>query len=686
MKSPASDREPKTRAVTLTSESPADVIDPKIRAEIESLELAAFRALSGADYVRQRLLHGLSMGTPSLEAEAYLIKSRVKDASSLVIKVLERREAKPDYTADDVRDIIGLRLLTLFRSELPLILGKFLNFVQWAQRPPFSLFFGANIKDCIEEIKIYGIHDPFDPNLSFYRDEFAGYGFHTRDESRTQDGVFVDVVHKQSGYSSIHLVVWANGPTQSRTDRVPIEVQLRTSLEDAWGEMDHRLRYKRRSEALFEYLTHGTPPRLSEGDGLADEDLRILKSSLDNCSRSADLIQRRINARETGSGIIRRHQKFVSSDIDRLYDLGLSQGIQEKLSRTVERLHNVYRELLCLDDVPPEALLEEAHAAFRDGADQFRDYILSYTAAPFEDQVRDVEVRYSLMMERALCFYWQALVITAGAGSGSKHARENEVDHMLRLARVQYEEVGQLSGMALDPVLSFRIALTLDIQGNHQLALMKLQEAVENIDKGHLLPADHHMRLRIPRQYAFAEWEAAEHIKWKSIDLGHESLLLDQRREKYLRALDVTLGLVGLEANQGALDQSTTTAEENRVTANNIIEYACSYIYTGGAFFELREPPRGLTRTAFERHLSLLLGEGIESISRFSLADTVRKAARLLGDRQLAVEAAHRVLALIGRPDFAIKLPELSYVEARRAAEAEIAQGLAPDAGSSPQW
>jgi hypothetical protein len=46
----------------------------------ERLELEAFKVLSGADYVRNRLLHGLAMGTPCLETQAYLIKSRVKTA------------------------------------------------------------------------------------------------------------------------------------------------------------------------------------------------------------------------------------------------------------------------------------------------------------------------------------------------------------------------------------------------------------------------------------------------------------------------------------------------------------------------------------------------------------------------------------------------------------------------------
>ena len=74
-------------------------------------EIECIYALAGASEVRNRLLSGLALGYPSVEDTAYLIKCRVKDHARLVGKVQNRQEkGKPDYSAKDVTDIIGLIL------------------------------------------------------------------------------------------------------------------------------------------------------------------------------------------------------------------------------------------------------------------------------------------------------------------------------------------------------------------------------------------------------------------------------------------------------------------------------------------------------------------------------------------------------------------------------------------------
>jgi len=434
------------------------LIDQQVRDELEHLEIDAYRALSGADYVRQRLLHGLSMGTPSLETQAYLVKSRVKDAATLVWKSLERRESKPNYTPKDARDVVGLRILTLFRSELPFMLSQLMDFIQWSQRDPFALFFGNSLRDCIEEIKIYGVHDPFDPNLAFYLEELRNYGFKRKDPGCVTADVCVEVEQKESGYSSIHIVVWANGPQQSRGDRVPVEIQLRTSLEDAWGEMDHRLRYKNRQKAVMAFLAGGERPQMSARDGLSDEDLKILKQHLDGCSRNADQIERRIKSTESGQDTIKRHKKFVSYDIEKLLELGLSSSIQDGLKGTVSDLHSVYREVLTLKEKASKPLLNNALATFERSIDDFKRYLETYVKRPLSDPDKDQEARYRLLLERGLCMYWRAVLVDAGAGTGTRVMRENQIRDSLRRALVQFRRTEDETGRHSDPVVAFRIS------------------------------------------------------------------------------------------------------------------------------------------------------------------------------------------------------------------------------------
>src|SRR5688500_9141553 len=83
------------------------------------LELATMQVLRGADDVKRRLLVEMSTGTPAITDLAYAVKVRVKEDYKIVEKVLRKRAEKrdPTYDVSRLRDIVGLRVITLYRLD-----------------------------------------------------------------------------------------------------------------------------------------------------------------------------------------------------------------------------------------------------------------------------------------------------------------------------------------------------------------------------------------------------------------------------------------------------------------------------------------------------------------------------------------------------------------------------------------
>lgn len=145
----------------------------------------------------------------------YLTKQRVKSISSIYLKT--RRKLKT--TLDKITDYGGLRVLCLFEQDIPQLHQYIIDLFK---RKTFSL----------KEFKIFNWGQQqvnFVKQLKAVVDgKFDGYEFDC-------------VPDPESGYKSIHYVV-----TRRAGDNfIPIEVQLRTLLQDAWGELEHALSYKK---------------------------------------------------------------------------------------------------------------------------------------------------------------------------------------------------------------------------------------------------------------------------------------------------------------------------------------------------------------------------------------------------------------------------------------------------------
>lgn len=153
-------------------------------------------------------------GRDNLGVPVYLTKQRVKSISSTYLKT--RRKLKE--TLEEITDYGGLRVLCLFEQDIQ-TLHKYIIGV-FKQRG-FSL----------NEFKVFNWGEEDDNYVKQLRtvvdEKFGGYEF--------------GVPSPGSGYKSIHYVV----TRQAGNNVIPIEVQLRTLLQDAWGELEHALSYKK---------------------------------------------------------------------------------------------------------------------------------------------------------------------------------------------------------------------------------------------------------------------------------------------------------------------------------------------------------------------------------------------------------------------------------------------------------
>jgi ppGpp synthetase/RelA/SpoT-type nucleotidyltranferase len=369
------------------------------------IELDALRALSGADEVRKKLLAGVSMGDPSIEDLAYLIKCRVKAHDRLVEKIVDRRaKGKPQYSAKEVTDIVGLRVLTLYRAELPALVRHFLEFVLVAQNSPMFLFVGNNIRDCLNEIIVYRASNDGDVTDDLVIKEFERLGLvcEVVPPGRPLNSVSADVkiVRKVSEYSSIHIVLWCVGVNRDARFNVPVEVQLRTAIEDVWGEIDHLLSYK------FKQGKEATPiDRLHYENAVGH--LKQLKRQLDNCTISADLIHQQIQNIFSGASYsVKPNVAARSVDTERLLNLDLSADIKKEIEVCVKKIRSLFDKMYGGGWPKEDSDVVEAVSEFEVVAKTLNDCFVEYSRNPSKNPKIDRDVTYYLKMERCLCLYW----------------------------------------------------------------------------------------------------------------------------------------------------------------------------------------------------------------------------------------------------------------------------------------
>jgi ppGpp synthetase/RelA/SpoT-type nucleotidyltranferase len=151
----------------------------------------------------------------ALAASIHSMRSRLKDPDHLTDKLArkisecklanENFDIAPDNLLVTINDLVGVRLLHLYTRQIPAI--------------------DAALRDVFKEGKYDLLEGPFartwdDESRQFFKD------------------CHIETQESPSMYTSVHYVIGS----ASRTT-VTAEIQVRTLMEEVWGEVDHTMNY-----------------------------------------------------------------------------------------------------------------------------------------------------------------------------------------------------------------------------------------------------------------------------------------------------------------------------------------------------------------------------------------------------------------------------------------------------------
>lgn len=258
------------------------------------------------DFMR---LSGLTNG-------CYAYKFRVKGKEDLLLKKERKAEKKPHYELTDITDIIGIRLVTLFKGDMLKVYANLIGMLATvADTPQF-------VQTAPEEIIVY----KGDSALDDFANEIKSI---TKSHFKTAS---VKTEISVEGYSSIHVIcrhidVIEEISAPEKPYRLPIEIQIRTVFEDAWGEIDHKYGY-----VVREGKDAGTPINNSHH---IKTHLKVLKDFTDACMEYAECIRKEALPEVLDLTTGATKTISVESDADvlqRFRELGIKEAFVQRYS------------------------------------------------------------------------------------------------------------------------------------------------------------------------------------------------------------------------------------------------------------------------------------------------------------------------------------------------------------------
>lgn len=186
----------------------------------------------------------------SISSKIYLSPGRLKTKESVYLKT--KRKSK---RLNEIYDYAGLRLLCLFEDD---IFEVHKNFIRMLRVVDEEIDAKYELKKCSVYNWDKDYQESIKNEVNKYYQEDKEYKFESEE--------------KPSGYKSIHYVVRQEG------QRGWIEVQLRTLIQDVWGQLEHSISYKK----------GGVHPHIRKSFYLLSKDLgniEILLSYLKNVNK-----------------------------------------------------------------------------------------------------------------------------------------------------------------------------------------------------------------------------------------------------------------------------------------------------------------------------------------------------------------------------------------------------------------
>lgn len=527
----------------------------------------------------------------------YAIKSRVKSDEKLIEKVERKQKNDPDYRITSITDVLGLRLVVLFRREIPRVLHEVLALLcqkSKVQPNPFQ-------PGCLTEALVYTVN-PRDPFLVDLKDVFSAVGVSYS-------------VKPTDSYSSVHLVckfpphVQLDGDDGKKIQHpIYVETQIRTVFEDAWGEVDHRYGYSPRSGKL------GIEP-VANAAAIAPH-LEVLKQFADSCSRYADVIHEMatvdpskvdisgkvLTVQSDESFIVRFQELQVPGDLIQGYSDG--RTLREKA------------------EVAKRENASVAAALYLEAAEHFLG-LQKNAAEALEDSVAKNVFVYYIRLNEALCLM------------------STDTPHYVLQAASLYSTI--VNDYPDYPLAKFRLGQALSKLGEIDRAIDLFQASYREVEQVvqqqklsgvwpvSLAEADYqHMRSALPRLLSFDLWKKSQVVESSASKI------------RLLRAAFLVM--------MKSLPLPDPASTEDLVRAHNNI------VYYGVACLELLKDrtPEYAKNIKAQLEISLPILEAEVSNaprSKVYILDTLLAAYKLLARQQEAQTIAQRIINVLTSGD-----------------------------------
>ena len=226
---------------------------------LDVLELEARRA--GDNALEALELVNKMLDDAGFTTDFYAVKSRIKPLDAVINKVTRKVPDKPDYRPSSVTDIVGVRVVVLFQEQVVDAVIRLLGLLSHR-----AIYKSCLKKNEIKELIFFNVENSAAPvNLKNRINFFA-----------SMSGIDCEFQNSVKGYSSVHFLPFVELGDGST---FVVEIQIRTIFEDAWAEIDHKMRYQieRLGKSIEEF---------------DDSHLNVLKMYCDSCSQYVSVIRK----------------------------------------------------------------------------------------------------------------------------------------------------------------------------------------------------------------------------------------------------------------------------------------------------------------------------------------------------------------------------------------------------------
>ncbi|MEA3017750.1 MAG: hypothetical protein QOI38_2472, partial [Sphingomonadales bacterium] len=459
---------------------------------------------------------------PLVAAEEAKQKRRVKESPALASLRADSREAIKlrDYNPNHVTDALGCRFVTLYQTEIPLIVGALLSALNAFNAGGT----GADVR--LREFVIYTNRPPKDP-LSIVA---ATQEALKKSNFASTTSIIRQPENRKSAYSSVHLVfdrdVEIEHAGRSRTTELAtFEVQIRDIFEEGWGEVQHHLLYSDKDDANGRGLSE---------DG-SDEQWRLhlnaLKTFVDGCSQHASIIRMhydtspRNQSVETAIRSVTEREKDKTNIIQTLKRLDAPEAAQEAVSDAYVLFESGEQAPSLAQKIP----------RFIESSTKFERAFNLLTKQTRREAVQNSHgrtIEYYLTMERGNCD-----IAASDAIAVSLTPDMDQQDKLLKEARALFTSM--IRKFPSDPVAHSRRAKALEKSTHDPVALnesLKMYRAAAGlIDSDPVTGPDHWLAVLSHINISYVLWLLSNLEE----DEGKVCELLADAARENLQALDI---------------------------------------------------------------------------------------------------------------------------------------------------